>query len=194
VHYFSLYAYPGASPDGGNYYLGDGDPSFTSALSQTVTGLVTNKFYTVSFYQAAGEENCLADDGPPGCPPPSGHITGQWNVTFGGTTLPSALMTTPVNMSNPGSILTGWNRQSLTFQATGTSQLLSFLAVGTPSGAPPLVFLDGITITEAAPEPSAAALLGLGLVLVPLGLRLRKRQKDESTESHILVAANRSRT
>jgi hypothetical protein len=136
---------------------------------------VANKFYTVSFYQAAGEENCLADDGPPGCAPPGGFITGQWSVKFGNTTLSSALMTTPVNMSNTSSILTGWNRQTLTFQATATSQVLSFLAMGTPSGAPPLVFLDGITITE-LPEPSPSALLGLGLLLVPVGLRLRKKR------------------
>jgi hypothetical protein len=173
VYYFSLYAYPGPSPDGGNYFLGDGDSSFSAALSQTVTGLVVNHFYQVSFYQAAGEENCLADDGT-SCPPPSGHITGQWGVTFGSTTLNSATMTTPVNTSNPGSILTGWNRQTLTFQATSTSQLLSFLAAGTPSGAPPLVFLDGITLTEVAPEPATWVLLGLGLLMLPVGLRLRK--------------------
>jgi hypothetical protein len=171
-YYFSLYAYPGASPDGGNYFLGDGDSSFSAALSQTVTGLLVNHFYQVSFYQAAGEENCLADDGPPGCPPPSGHITGQWAVTFGGTTLNSATMTTQVNTSNPGSILTGWARQTLTFQATSTSQLLSFLAAGTPNGAPPLVFLDGITIAE-APEPATWGLLGLGLLMLPVARRAR---------------------
>lgn len=173
-YYFSLYAYPGASPDGGNYFLGDGDPNFSAALSQTVTGLLVNHFYQVAFYQAAGEENCLADDGT-GCPPPSGHITGQWNVTFGSTTLSSTTMTTPVNTSNPGSILTGWNRQTLTFQATSASQLLSFLAVGTPNGAPPLVFLDGISITEVTPEPATWVLLALGLLMVPVGLKLRKR-------------------
>ena len=170
--YFSLYAYPGASPNGGNYFLGDGDSNFSAALSQTVTGLLVNHFYQVSFYQAAGEENCLADDGT-GCPPPSGHITGQWNVTFGSTTLSSATMTTQVNTSNPGSILTGWNKQTLTFQATSTSQLLSFLASGTPNGAPPLVFLDGITIAE-SPEPATCVLLGLGLGMLLLGLKLRK--------------------
>jgi hypothetical protein len=172
VNYFSLYAYPGPSPDGGNYFLGDGDSNFSAALSQTVTGLLVNHFYQVSFYQAAGEENCLADDGT-GCPPPSGHITGQWNVTFGGTTLSSTTMTTPVDTSKPGTILTGWNRQTLTFQANSASQVLSFLAVGTPNGAPPLVFLDGITIAE-APEPSTWALFALGLVMLPLGLKLRK--------------------
>jgi hypothetical protein len=79
-----------------------------------------------------------------------------------------------VNTSNPGSILTGWNRQTLTFQATSASQLLSFLAAGTPSGAPPLVFLDGITISEVAPEPASWVLLGLGLLMLPVVLRLRK--------------------
>jgi PEP-CTERM motif len=174
VFYFSLYAYPGASPDGGNYFLGDGDASFSSALSQTVTGLVSGHSYQVSFYQAAGEENCLADDGPPGCPPPGGNITGQWKVTFGATTLNSALMTTPVNTANPGSILTPWNLQKLVFQATSASQVISFLAAGTPSGAPPLVFLDGISIAE-VPEPGTVALIGLGLLMVTVGRRMGKR-------------------
>jgi hypothetical protein len=175
VYYFSLYAYPKASPDGGNYYLGDGDPNFTSALSQTVTGLVVNHTYQISFWQAAGEENCLADDGPPGCPPPSGNITGQWKVTFGATTQSSTLMTTPVNTANPGSILTGWNRQTMNFTAASTSQLLSFLAVGTPSGAPPLVFLDGISVTE-TPEPGTSGLFALALLVVCFALWLRKKR------------------
>ena len=82
-------------------------------------------------------------------------------------------MTTPVDTTKPSTILTGWQHQALSFQATSTSQVLQFLAVGTPSGAPPLVFLDGITITE-TPEPGALGLLGLGVLMLGVA-RLRKR-------------------
>jgi len=70
--------------------------------------------------------------------------------------------------------LTGWNQQTMTFTATGTSQLLSFLAVGTPAGAPPIVMLDGITI-NAVPEPETGTLWGLGLVTLALVKLRRKR-------------------
>ena len=167
-YYFSLYQYPGASPAGGNYFLADGDPGYNTALQQNVTGLVVGNSYQVSFWQAAGQENCGVDDGAT-CDPPNGaNLTGLWQVTFGGTTLSSAMMTTAPHG------LTGWNQQTLTFTATATSQLLSFLAVGTPSGAPPIVMLDGVTLT-AVPESGTGALWGLGLVTLGLVKLRRKR-------------------
>jgi len=167
-YYFSLYQYPGASPNGGNYFLADGDPGFNTALQQTVTGLTIGSTYQVSFWQAAGQENCGVDDGATCDPPGGANLTGLWQVTFGGTTRTSTMMTTTPHG------LTGWNQQTMTFTATGTSQLLSFLAVGTPAGAPPIVMLDGITI-NAVPEPETGTLWGLGLVTLALVKLRRKR-------------------
>ena len=51
----------------------------------------------------------------------------------------------------------------MTFTATGSSELLSFLSVGTPTGLPPIATLDGVSLTL-VPEPAALGLLGVGLV------------------------------
>jgi hypothetical protein len=66
--------------------------------------------------------------------------------------------------------------ENLTFTANSTSELLSFLAVGTPSGnLPPFALLDGVSLT-AVPEPSNWAMMlagfgGLGFAAV------RRRRK-----------------
>jgi hypothetical protein len=142
-------------------------------LHQTVTGLVIGQTYQLSFYQAAGQEDCLVDDGT-NCDPQPGaphypNLSQQWQVTFGSSIQTSTLMITAPHG------LTAWNAQTMTFTATATSQVLSFLALGTPNGGPPLAFLDGITL-NAVPEPGTSALLGLGLLMLPLGGRLLKRR------------------
>ena len=52
--------------------------------------------------------------------------------------------------------------ESFKFTANSTSELLSFLAVGTPSGnVPPFALLDGVSLT-AVPEPSTWAMMFVG--------------------------------
>lgn len=82
--------------------------------------------------------------------------------------------TAVINVADEG--FTGWFSEAFTFTATATSQLLSFLAIGTPQGLPPFALLDGVTVEDAtpAPEPAALALLGLGLAAVVFG-RSRRR-------------------
>jgi hypothetical protein len=41
--------------------------------------------------------------------------------------------------------------------------VLSFLASGTPNGAPPISFLDGVSL-EAVPESASLALISVGLL------------------------------
>jgi hypothetical protein len=50
--------------------------------------------------------------------------------------------------------------------------VLTFLAVGTPGGAPPISFLDGVSLT-AVPEPASWALMLAGFGLVGLAARRR---------------------
>lgn len=45
---------------------------------------------------------------------------------------------------------------------TSASEVLSFLAIGTPAGVPPFALLDGVSISE-VPEPGSLVLLGAGL-------------------------------
>jgi hypothetical protein len=64
-------------------------------------------------------------------------------------------------MQDPSQSFIGWMAQSLKFTATSSSEILSFFAVGTPTGQPPFVLLDGVSLI--LPEPSSLALLGVGL-------------------------------
>jgi len=50
--------------------------------------------------------------------------------------------------------------QSFTYTATATSEVLSFLAAGGPSGAPPFVLLDGVSIIPIAEPASWMTLVG----------------------------------
>lgn len=63
----------------------------------------------------------------------------------------------------------------MTFKATATSQVLSFLAVGTPNGEPPISFLDGVDL-EAVSEPASLTLISVG-VIGTVGAIRRRRAK-----------------
>ena len=52
--------------------------------------------------------------------------------------------------------------------------MLSFLSQGTPTGLPPMVALDGVSLV-AAPEPASLAVMITGLA--GLGYFQRRRQK-----------------
>ena len=160
--------FPATSPAGGNFVMMDGDPDFSGPISQTIGGLTIGNSYTLTFYQAAGQEDGF-----------TGATTERWSVTFGGSTQLSSQFSLP-DPNGPGlpTPLGPWQAQTMTFVATATSQVLSFLAVGTPAGDPPLSFLDGIdlepVVVAAVPEPITAGLFGLGL----LGLGIaRKRSR-----------------
>jgi hypothetical protein len=139
----------GVSPDGGNFVAMDGAYE-TAAISQTITGLVAGDQYTVSFYYAGAQQKGY-----------TGDTTEAVKVSFGGHTIE-----TPV-LSDPSHNFTGWYSESMTFTANSTSDVLSFLAVGTPSGQPPFTLLDGVSVTadtsgSPVPEPSSLALLLTG--------------------------------
>lgn len=131
------------SPTGGNFIAADGAYN-TAAITQTVTGLTVGSLYQLSFYWAAAQQKGY-----------SSATTENWTVGFGNQTFTTNTVTTP----NQGFV--PWMLATTTFQATATSQVLSFLAAGTPSGQPPFSLLDGVVLT-AAPEPATWALLGLG--------------------------------
>lgn len=164
----TLYSFPATSPDGGNFVLQDGNYG-AGTLSQTLTGLTVGASYAVSFYQASGQQTGF-----------TGATTEDWLVSLtpsgGGTgsSQRSTVMNTPSQSSTP------WTLQTLNFVATAASEVLGFMAEGTPNGAPPFVGLDGVSIsgtTVAVSEPGTVALLGLaGLALVAV----RKQRKQRS--------------
>ncbi len=160
--YLAVYgSFPATSPQGGNFILADGDPNYSGVFSQTISGLTIGQQYLLTFWQAAGQQYGF-----------TGPTTEQWSVTFGADTQLSSLFTLPEAGVGP------WQQQSMLFTATGTSQTLSFLAVGTPGGAPPISFLDGVEL-NAVPEPSTLSMMAVGA----LGLgfvRLRRRAQAAS--------------
>jgi hypothetical protein len=144
------------SPDGGNFVAEDGNAELNVSFSQQISGLVPGKDYAVSFYQAASQQIGL-----------SGATTEQWQVSLGSEIEDSTLM------HNPSESFTPWSQQILLFTASSTSEALTFLALGSPAGLPPIALLDGVSVT-AVPEPAFLAVAGLGLVGV---FAFRRRKK-----------------
>jgi len=154
--------FPATSPSLGNFVGADGDFS-VGAITQTITGLTVGIQYAVSFYWGAAQQKG------------SGYTsatTEQWKVTLG-----SELHSTPI-INNPSQGFTGWLSQSLTYTATSTSEVLSFLAAGTPSGAPPFSLLDGVSITAVAEPASWMTLVAAVLSIIGVAhLRRRSSQR-----------------
>jgi hypothetical protein len=151
-----------APPGGGNFIESDGSVGLAQPVAQTISGLVVGQSYTVSFDQAGGQQYL-----------DSGATTEQWQVSLGSDTQFSAVMNTPSEGVFP------WEGQTLTYTASSSSEVLSFLAIG-GGGVPPIVFLDNVDMESSVPEPSAGLLLvGVGTV-VAMG-RLGRRVMAKSS-------------
>ncbi len=167
-----MYVLPGASPNGGNYLMSDGDPLYSGTLYQTIAGLTIGKQYTLSFYQTAGQQKGNV-----------GNSTDYWKVTMSsGAASAGTIYNTFGSTAQNGIAVTSasltaipWQQISYTFTASATSEVLNFLAVG-QSGVPPYLFLDGVNLDLATPEPGTLSLLLVGLLAIPLARKhLSKR-------------------
>ena len=147
------------SPDGGAMVALDGATTFQAKLTQTITGLTPGKKYALRFYWAGGQQAGF-----------SGTTTEQFVVDFGSETRSTAVW------NNPTKGFSGWYTENYTFTATTASQVLSFLAVGTPDGQPPFSLLDGVSLQEvtAVPEPATWALMIAGFGMVGFAARRRR--------------------
>jgi hypothetical protein len=149
---------PASSPDGGNFVGADGAYD-VGAIQQTINGLTAGNSYTVGFWWAGAQQYNY-----------TGINTEQFQVSLGSQTQSTAVLT------NASQGFTGWQYQTFTFIADNTSDVLSFLAVGTPSGQPPFSLLDGVTLYASVPEPSSWILV-LSVLGLAGGLRCFRSKK-----------------
>lgn len=157
---------PAASPSGGNFIAADGAFQ-TEPLTQTITGLVPGETYRVSFYWAAAQQSGF--DGP---------TTDQWLVSLGSNMQATSIASLPSHGFSP------WKAEAFDYVATSNSEVLSFLASGTPTGLPPFALLDGVTMNLVpqanVPEPAAFASLGLGVLGFGVFARRRRARATKS--------------
>ncbi len=165
----------------GNVYLLDAAPGYADGvfLQQVVDGLTAGARYSVSFQQASGSLY------------QGGGDTAQWHVGLGGTVstvypyfyLNGATVQDAPEMTNGADTgLSEWTRQSLTFTAGSSSELLTFFASGT--GAPPFALLADVSIS-AVPEPATWAMMILGFGAVGGAMRAARRRSDERFDARI---------
>jgi hypothetical protein len=145
-----------ASPAGGNFVAADGAYN-TKPIIQSINGLTAGQKYNVSFYWAGIQQSGY-----------DGAQTEQWSVSLGNQTQSTSVY------QNTSHGFSGWKKETFTFTANSANEVLSFLAVGTPTGVPPFSLLDGVELTAAVPEPETWAMLGMGLGLMGFVSRRRK--------------------
>ena len=156
-------SYPGA--DGTNpYFVGlDGDSRAEGILSQTVSNLVVGDHYQLTFDWAATQMIT------------GSHVPYSIALAYNlGTSLltsgKGAPETATFTSTKYGQSST-WQSVTMTFTATATTEILSFLALGTPTGDPPIALLDNVSL-EDIPEPSSLAFVGAALIG---GMVIRRR-------------------
>ncbi len=149
-----------ASPDGGNFVAMDGAYN-VGPIQQTINGLNIGSSYTVSFYWGAAQQLNF-----------SGPTTDKITVSLGS----QSQDTSTISLANHD--FDAWHAVSMQFTATAGSEVLSFLAYGTPTGVPPFAVLDGVSMTEniSTPEPATLSLVVIG-VIGAVAVRRRAKAK-----------------
>ena len=157
------------APDGSGWFIAADAFFDRGAINQTLTGLTQGDRYTVSFYQASGQQQGQ-----------SVGFSEFWNVSFGGVAQTATVMT-----KTGAQPVSGWTKESLTFTATAPIQVLSFLAQAN-NDVPPFALLSGVSVdavpNTAVPEPEnyVGTLIGLGFLATLVKSRLAQKKLEQN--------------
>jgi len=185
------------SPLGGNFVEADGNPFYESGFSYLLSGLVSGQTYTLSFFQAGGQQTGFGN---------GLHTTEQWIVGLGTSGFSDVIgnggvdhyyggndstyslgdphgsvAVTPL-MTTPSGGVTPWEQVTVSLKADASTDLLSFLAWGDNGNTvnlPPISFLDIAGNGAAVPEPASLALIVIGMLGVG-AYRLCRRRSNPS--------------
>ena len=149
------------SPNGGNFVALDGDTTIQGGISQNVQNFTVGQQYVLSFYWAGAQLRSA-----------QGPTTDSLKVQVG-----DDLSVATDIVSNTSMGFVPWMFQKYRFTATSASEVLTFLSAGTPTGAPPIALLDGVSITQAVPEPATLCVVTAGLALAGLARRRYRGSK-----------------
>jgi len=152
-------------PDGGNFVAADGAFS-TEPITQTITGLTIGNTYAVTFEWAAAQQ--------------SGYYTAtsdSWLVSLGGGASQNTGM-----VDIPAKGFSGWIGETFDYTASNTSEVLSFLAAGAPTGQPPFALLSNVSMVDLTPVPEPSQIMGgLFIVAIAGSFAMRKLLKKKET-------------
>lgn len=140
---------------GSGNILGSDGGFENGAVSQIISGLTSGATYDVNFIWAASQQSYT-----------TGPTTSGWEVDLGTSPVQT------VETTNPSMGFTGWIDETMVFKATSTAEALSFLATGTPVGAPPFELLADVTM-NVVPEPST--IFAGAFLMLPIGYRIARK-------------------
>jgi hypothetical protein len=152
-----------APPLGGNFVAADGAFE-VGALTQSISGLTVGYTYALTFYWAAAQQQGF-----------TGTTTENWTVSLGTGNVAGNFTTSTYNLASES--FSGWQQATMYFYANSTTETLSFLAAGTPSGEPPFSLVADVDL-EIVPDFSNWLLFtGFGTVCMFLEILRRRRRR-----------------
>jgi hypothetical protein len=149
---------PATDPAGGNYIAMDGTYE-VGAVSQTINGLKVGSYYQLTFYWAGAQQQGFTT-----------ATTESLTATLG----TEGFSTGTVSISGSG--FSGWMSGTFEYQATGTSETLTFLAYGTPNGEPPFTLLGGVDLELVPDFSNWMVFAGFGAACIAFESMRRRRR------------------